>query len=336
MILIRKLRTFDWTSLQNLGTLGFFGFFFHDAWLLFFIFYLIPLVELFQRADRQEEGPKPSSREVRNFYASYFMSQLNPYVLFYSSLQMFGQFIVWIRHWRGFPSKENYTSPVHYRLPFKGTWKVVNGGVEKRDSHSWSLLAQRYAYDFVQVDGAGKTHRGDGKKLEDYYCWGAPVVSPASGVVVTVKDGIRDFPKVGDSALDWKTRDFRGNFVIIRHTSGEYSFTAHFKKDSIVVRPGEEVRAGQLLGRCGNSGHSTEPHIHFQVQDHPSFWLSMGLPVHFHQLKVGTTQGGEKNHDRTYIRKSENVTPLEAQPDVRSITPGNHLTTDTGSAGILR
>ena len=120
--------------------------------------------------------------------------------------------------------------------------------------------------------------------MDDYFCYKKEVLSPAEGVVVKVQDVVEDYKGVGDYSIDWKTRDFRGNFVTIQHAKEEYSFLAHFKKGSIKVKTGDEVKQGQLLGLCGNSGHATEPHIHFHLQDHRNFWLGTGLPIRFSKV----------------------------------------------------
>src|SRR5690606_4327360 len=73
-----------------------------------------------------------------------------------------------------------------------------------------------------------------------------------------------------------------GNYCIIAHEHNEYSMIAHFKKDSICVETGDNVKAGQLLGLCGNSGNSSEAHIHFQVMDHPDFLQAKSLHIQFH------------------------------------------------------
>ena len=156
----------------------------------------------------------------------------------------------------------------------------------KENSHSWEILTQRYALDFVIKNENNLTHQGDGKKLHDYFCFEKDVISPADGVVVEVSNKIKDYEGVGDYSIDWKVRDFRGNFVIIKHSKKEYSFIAHFKHNAIVVKKGEKVKQGQLIGQCGNSGHSTEPHLHFHLQDHKIFWLATGLPIRFKRFSA--------------------------------------------------
>lgn len=213
------------------------------------------------------------------YWQSFFYSQLNPFTLYRSTLQMLGQFIVWASTLFTRRAPEPYICAP----PFQGTWIAVNGGPDKDSSHSWHLLAQRYAYDFVKTDRGGRSHTAAGDELSDYYAWGGAVCSPAHGRVVAVKGAADDFQGVGDGAIDWKARDFRGNFVVIRHEANVFSFIAHFRKRSIKVRAGQQVEAGDILGYCGNSGHSTEPHIHFQLQDRASFWLSMGIKPVFRE-----------------------------------------------------
>jgi hypothetical protein len=95
------------------------------------------------------------------------------------------------------PEPSTYRQKVEYRLPFAGEWWVMNGGVTREASHSWDLLSQRYAYDFVIADSAGKRHHEEGTCKKHYFCYAEPVLAPAAGVVVPVRDGVRDAPEVG-------------------------------------------------------------------------------------------------------------------------------------------
>lgn len=87
-----------------------------------------------------------------------------------------------------------------------------------------------------------------------------------------------------------------GNAVIIRHAENEVSLLAHFQQGSIRVHRGERVKQGQVLGLCGNSGNSSEPHIHFHVQNTPIFPDATGLRCQFEKITV--TRNG-KNESRT-------------------------------------
>ena len=111
------------------------------------------------------------------------------------------------------------------------------------------------------MDSESRIYRKEGAHLEDYYAYGLPVIAVAAGKVVAVGDGVDD-NRVGtiDAVHNW------GNYVIIEHAAGFYSCTAHFKKGSVRVKPGQEVKKGEVLASCGNSGRSPYPHIHLQFQ----------------------------------------------------------------------
>jgi urea transporter/Flp pilus assembly protein TadD len=142
-------------------------------------------------------------------------------------------------------------------LPFAGKWSVWQGN-NGRWTHQgiW-----RYAYDFVIVDDEGRTHRDAGGQLKDYYCYRMPVLSPVAGRVVRVVNDMTDNP-VGtvSGGSNW------GNLVLLYDPRGFYVELSHFTPQSIRVKKGDEVEQGTVLGHCGNSGHSPQPHIHVQVQ----------------------------------------------------------------------
>jgi murein DD-endopeptidase MepM/ murein hydrolase activator NlpD/urea transporter len=141
--------------------------------------------------------------------------------------------------------------------PFRGRWTCsqgVSGGVTHEGP--W-----RHALDFVVRGDDGRDFRSDGATLDDYGCYGLPVVAPAAGVVARVVDGVRDNP-VGEVNL----QDNWGNVVIVYHAPGVYSCVAHLSPGSLAVREGQAVVAGETLGRCGNSGRSATPHLHLQLQ----------------------------------------------------------------------
>ena len=196
-----------------------------------------------------------------------------------SIAQIWGERRVRKRYGSGLPLPATYRQANRYILPLSGTWTVANGGPDPDTSHSWSIPGQRFAYDFVVTDERGKTHRGDGRRLEDYYAFGAPVRAPADGVVVKAKDGRRDYARPGE--MDPFVTNLLGNFVVIDHGGGEYSLLAHLRRGSVRVKPGDRVTQGQVVGEVGNSGNSSEPHLHFQVQDSPHFLFSASLPVRF-------------------------------------------------------
>ena len=145
-------------------------------------------------------------------------------------------------------------------LPFMGKWTVSQGeNGEYTHQGDW-----RYAWDFVVTDHDGKQFKGNGDFVEDYYCYDKNVIAPAPGVVVDVVDGIDD-NRVGKVNLlqNW------GNSIVIKHTEYLYSQLSHLKKGTFKVKKGDYVQPGDMLARCGNSGRSPYPHLHFQLQSTP-------------------------------------------------------------------
>ena len=140
--------------------------------------------------------------------------------------------------------------------PFLGEWQVYQGfDGEHTHRDQW-----RYALDFHRVED-GQSALGDGSMLEQYQCFGLPVLSPAYGLVVSVEDALPD-----NAPGDLDLRNNWGNCVLIRTDSGLFVLLAHLKQFSINVKEGERVTPGTPIGRCGNSGRSPQPHLHLQVQ----------------------------------------------------------------------
>jgi hypothetical protein len=148
--------------------------------------------------------------------------------------------------------------PVKIFLPFYGEWTVTQGHEgEITHKEQWA-----HAWDFEIFDNEGKKYKGSGKTPSDYYCYDKPVIAPADGWVEKVRNDVED-NAIGDMDLvnNW------GNTVVIRHTERLYTALSHLKKDSVTVKPGDYVKKGEVIGKCGNSGRSPVPHLHFQLQE---------------------------------------------------------------------
>jgi hypothetical protein len=192
---------------------------------------------------------------------------------------------------------EDYRTRAHLRLPFRspareGHWYVGWGGREAIDNYHVVAADQRYAYDFFVTRHDGSSAAGKGDRNEDHFCWGEPVVSPAAGRVIASIDGVEDNEQPGSERADVHPA---GNHVVIDHGRGEYSLLAHFRRGTVAVRAGQQVRAGDLLGQCGNSGRSSMPHVHYHLQTTPTFGEGFGLPAFFNDYLAngGTVRTGE-------------------------------------------
>lgn len=167
------------------------------------------------------------------------------------------------------------------RLPFADEWTVVWGGDTKELNYHVENKAQKNAFDFVVEGPNGRSYKTDGKTNEDYYAFGKELVAPCEGEVVLVVDGIKD-----NTPGETNPIYVPGNTVIIKTPRNEYLFLAHFKQHSIAVKQGQFLKRGQLVGLCGNSGNSTEAHLHFHVQNVENMVVATGVKCFFDSLRV--------------------------------------------------
>ena len=185
----------------------------------------------------------------------------------------------------------DYQTRAHLRLPFDGEWFVFWGGRDIEQNYHASAKDQRFAYDFV-ITRDGASHSGDGTREADYFCWGRPVLSPAKAKVVSVERLLADNPPGITDATNPV-----GNHVILDLGNDEYALLAHLKANSITVEQGDDLAPGQAIGECGNSGNTSEPHLHFHLQDQPEFGEGFGLPAFFHDYSA----------DGKYVTRGEPV-----------------------------
>ncbi len=178
-------------------------------------------------------------------------------------------------------------------LPFDGEWMIFWGGDTKEQNQHHGVANQRYAFDLLRVDENGKTYRNEGAKNEDYFAFGKKVLSPADGVVTEVIRGVRD-----NRPGSMNSYSALGNTVFIEHGKNEVSVLAHFKQKSIRVKAGDKVRKGQPLGLCGNSGNSSEPHIHYHLQNTPIIQDGTGIKCVFENVIV--TKNGKEQLKEKY------------------------------------
>ena len=189
-----------------------------------------------------------------------------------------------------------------YIFPLRGVW-YVGWGASFHTGHRWAV-PEEFALDIAKVGESGLSHKGDGARFDDYYAYGADVLAAAEGRVISAAN---DQPE--DSSAMQRPNETQeayfarlqkeqgerlakgltaitGNYVMIEHGKNEYSLYAHLQPGSVRVHVGDQVKAGDGIGKLGSSGNSTEPHLHFHVCDKPDPLMSAGIPVDFGNVTV--------------------------------------------------
>jgi Peptidase family M23 len=196
-------------------------------------------------------------------------------------------------------------------MPFRGTWRARNSPARRVPSHGTHMFATTYAMDFIAVEEGRTALRRDWRTLlatepvERFFAFGLPIVAPATGRVVSVHDGEGDhvarrsqFARAS-YALTQAARAragagaLAGNHVILELPDrGVHVVLAHLRAGSIRVAAGESVAMGQELAACGNSGNSTQPHLHIQAMDAADPYTARGLPMSFRNYRTWRRSGG--------------------------------------------
>lgn len=188
------------------------------------------------------------------------------------------------------------------RSPASGRWRALNSPATTIPSHGTHAYGQTYAIDLVfEPDGNARPTFGGAmmRPASEYPAFGEPVFAMIDGTVVRASDGRRDHRARSNLAgftylfIEGLLRQLAGpgvvvgNHVVIRSDDGIFAAVAHLQRGSLAVRVGERVTAGAVLGACGNSGNSSEPHIHAQLMDRASWWTARGIPMDFAGILLG-------------------------------------------------
>ncbi len=179
--------------------------------------------------------------------------------------------------------------------PLRGSNWLAANGPSPSSGHRRTVIPidgtarvpQRFAIDWLQLGPDGSTFTGDPKDNKSYRAYGQEVLAVADGTVSAIKDGIpENVPGPTSRAVPITLETVGGNHVIVNFGDGVYAFYAHLQPGSVTVTVGDKVRQGQVLGRVGNSGNSTEPHLHFHLGDANSPLGAEGLPYAYAAFEV--------------------------------------------------
>lgn len=226
--------------------------------------------------------------------------------------------------------------PVEVDPPVTGRWSALNSPADKVPSHGTHVYGQTYAID---ITAEPETGEGESparpafrwlwplfRRNRAFPAFGAPLLAVADATVVKASDGQRDHLSRNSLAgvvylmlIEGNVRSFVGvrriigNHVILDLGDGAYAAYAHAQRGSLLVKAGDTVRAGQPIARCGNSGNTTEPHLHFQLMDSPDLdnargipfsWRGVGVPANKETFTVGE-QVGERIEGQFEARAAE-------------------------------
>ncbi len=184
--------------------------------------------------------------------------------------------------------------PVDLAPPVRGRWLALNSPTTRVPSHRINAWSQTYAIDLVDDPECGGRPEMAwwplARRPQDYPGFGEPVLASVNGTVVRSRDFMRDhWSRSSPASLVYfvleSVREFLGpigvlgNHVVIRSDNGAHVLVAHLRRRSVIVSPGERVEAGDPIAECGNSGNSTEPHVHVQAMDGPSTWIAAAMPI---------------------------------------------------------
>lgn len=219
---------------------------------------------------------------------------------------------------------------VEVSLPFAGRWLTQNSPARRVPSHGLDVFGERYAIDFVAVDDR---HRTAGTRdwrtfvstepPERFVAFGQPILAPAGGTVVSVHDGEPDHEArrsqlalvpyaLGQAGrLRQGVAALAGNHVVLALPGGTaFVALAHLRAGSMRVDVGQSVAEGEQLAECGNSGNSTQPHVHVQAMDSADLSVARGLPMVFREFREWPRRGQPAVRDRGIPGEGAVVEPV--------------------------
>jgi len=171
---------------------------------------------------------------------------------------------------------------VELSFPLKdGEFCIVHGGSDVIVNHHYNVSAQRYALDIIQLNNVGlNRNKAVPKILDDFNIYRTKVYSPCNGIVI---EAVNQYPDLQLGLTD--SEHLAGNYVLVaKEETNVLVLLAHLKKDSIKVKAGDFVKTGQQLGEVGNSGNTSEPHLHIHAlvnQSGDILFSGQGIPMKF-------------------------------------------------------
>ena len=184
---------------------------------------------------------------------------------------------------------KTYKTKNEYIFPLKGAW-IVWGNSDNTTSHR-TMHSQEFGMDLMEFNDDLMIPQVGSTPNEKFKMYNKAVIAIGDGEVIDCFDKSPENPTAPEMLPEEESMEIAekhgfvaarsGNYVIVKHPNDEYSFYAHLVRDSVSIEKGQIVTQGQVLGRLGNSGNSTAPHLHFHLMAGPSILTGRGLPCHF-------------------------------------------------------
>jgi murein DD-endopeptidase len=218
----------------------------------------------------------------------------------------------------------NQDDPIVIHSPLRGkNWLAANAP-SNTSPHRRAMLpingqphiGQRYAIDWIQLGDDGKSFTGDEHDNKSYHAWDQEIHAVGDGKIVEVKDGIpENVPNSGKLATPISYDTLAGNHIIEQLSDDHFAAYAHLRPGTLKVKVGDTVHAGDVLAHLGNTGNSSEPHLHFQVCDAPSFAASEGLPFAIDQYTYEDYKLDKAPKPALTVKSSHAMTKQEPMED---------------------
>jgi len=194
--------------------------------------------------------------------------------------------------------------PLVLDVPGAGWWQARNSPARRVPSHGTTLFGTSYAIDLVPVDDRNRSAPLSwrtllaGERAAAFVGFGRPVLAPVAGTVAAVLDSEVDHAASRSPvayvrfALGQAKRirggiaAVAGNHVVIETApGGPYVLVAHLQQSTLTVAPGQRIESGEQIGSCGNTGNSTQPHVHLQAIDSLHWDHAQAVPIVFRSYR---------------------------------------------------
>jgi hypothetical protein len=190
--------------------------------------------------------------------------------------------------------------PVVLGPPLRGSRYIAGDGCCDAPRHVQAVMpgrqggwwnAQRFAIDWEQLDEQNRLWvaqpgREQAPRVEDYVVYGKDLLAVADGTVVGLAEKVLPDQPPGRMPSNLPREEADGNHVILDLGNGVYVLYAHLKPNSVAVTLNQRVSKGQVIGKVGNSGNTSAPHLHLQAMDRPSSLDANGLPYVFERFRI--------------------------------------------------